>query len=150
MNSASDLVVALVATSYLDAALAQLLEHHFIDPASSNLLLGIDGPLESFGARSRAARVLGLISAPVFGDLQKAGKIRNRFAHHHTALDFSDQQVKDWCDAFSLNHDPIDVAAGKPMKMHSMSEAHRIRTRFQMVVVTLADRFVARAREMKK
>ena len=127
MNSASDLAVAIVAHSYLDAALECRLRAWFVDSEAALALLDTNGHLNSFGARCDAARAVGLISAAHYADLKKLGKIRNRFAHHHIALDFGDSQIKGWCDALSLNRDPIDVDTGKPIKVPHISEAHRIR-----------------------
>jgi DNA-binding MltR family transcriptional regulator len=143
MNSASDLAVAIVAHSYLDASLGCLLRHRFVDSdAARDLLDDMNGQLSSFGARCRAARALGLISALWYADLRKLGKIRNRFAHHYLALDFGDKQIGTLCDSLSLNKDPINVATGKPMKVPHISEAHRIRGRYLMMSVHLSQKLL--------
>ena len=108
LRKAPDLVVALVVTSYLDASLARLLHEQFVDESGAKALLEIDGPLESFGARCNGALAMGLIDRTTFDDLRKIGKIRNRFAHHHLALDFGDAEIRRLCDAMSLNRETVD------------------------------------------
>jgi DNA-binding MltR family transcriptional regulator len=146
LRKAPDLMVALVVTSYLDASLARLLYEQFVDESGAKALLEIDGPLESFGARCNAALAMGLIDRTTFDDLRKIVKIRNRFAHHHLALDFGDPEIGRLCDAMSLNRDPVDHITGKPVKVPHISDSVRIRGRFLMMAVFLGDKFLVRAR----
>src|SRR5258706_11541808 len=88
---------------------------------------------------------MGLIDKTAHADLKKIGRIRNRFAHHHLSLDFDDAEIKRLCDALSLSHDFVDSATGKLIKRVYRSEASRLRERFLMVAISLADNFLLQA-----
>jgi hypothetical protein len=83
----SDRVAVIAGGAQLDALLAELLAHFFIDgprnPADyeSDPLLAPDRPLGSFSARIKMAERLGLIGRQFAGTLDLIRKIRNDFAH---------------------------------------------------------------------
>lgn len=94
INEESDLACVLIATSYIDQALASLLENFFIKGNTSGQLLSpVGGALGNFAARADIAYCLGLIPKGLYQNLRTIGEIRNAFAHHYLALSFSDQQV---------------------------------------------------------
>jgi len=142
LRTASDLAVAIVMVSYLDASLGNVLRSVLANRKATDSLLDIDRPLESFGARCQLARAMNLISETTYRDLKLIGKIRNRFAHHHFALTFDDEEIGRLCDRLSLNHDPIDVRTGKPMKMVHVSKASRVRGRFLIFSHYLSQQFL--------
>src|SRR5687768_16031576 len=84
LNGSSDLVVVLVAASYIDASLAALLHKFLVESSvSSKLLDPRGGALGTFAAKLDAAYALGLIDKPLYKDLCKIAEIRNEVAHHH-------------------------------------------------------------------
>jgi len=145
MNTSSDLAVAIVAVSYLDACLGNLLRSSLADRDEADKLLDIGNPLESFGARYRLARAMNLIDETRYEDLKKIGKIRNLFAHHHAGLDFGNQEIGRLCDNLSLNQNPIDVVTGRPIKVPHFSEATRVRGRFLMYATYLSQQFLTQS-----
>lgn len=145
ISTAPDLAVALVATSYLDAALAGLLEHKFVDSQASRELLGTDGALGSFGSRCQVVRALGLVTEVTYRDLQKLGAVRNRIAHTHLALDFSDGDIRKLCTDLSLAKYPRDHRTGKIIKVPELSRAHTARSRFLMMTTYLIEHFLRQA-----
>src|SRR5258708_4518319 len=90
LQTASDLAVAIVAGSYLDACLANLIRSALPNREATDHLLDIDRPLGSFGARYQLARAMNLVDDGQHRDLKTIGKIRNLFAHHHVAHDFEE------------------------------------------------------------
>lgn len=102
MNDGSDLACVLIGASYLDAALASLLKHHFIRGKTSDKLLERGGALSDFYNRASVSYCLSLISKHDFKNLQKIGQIRNKVAHEHLMLDFSDSGIKKLVDELSL------------------------------------------------
>src|SRR2546430_4966402 len=87
LNNESDLACVLIATSYLDYALASLLKRRFIKSSLANKLLDSPrGPISTFSARYDLAYCLGLIPAGLRQNLEIVGNIRNSFAHDYLSL----------------------------------------------------------------
>lgn len=97
-HSASDRSFAVLAASYMDAIPEQTLRAAFIDdPDATELLLSVNGPIGSNGARYNLAYSLGLIDKHERDDLKTIAHIRNRFAHNYVTHTFdADDQVRDW------------------------------------------------------
>lgn len=93
----SDRGMALIATSYIDDRLKQVIASFLIECAAAKALLeGFNAPLGSFSTRIAAATALGLISEREAKEADRLRKIRNIFAHEVHAS-FSDQRVSDMC-----------------------------------------------------
>jgi len=98
LNNQPDMMIVVVSVSYVDACLAALLQSFLLSSdATKKLLDPSSGALGSFSARSDAAYAMGLIPKALYQDLQELGKIRNKFAHHHLSLVFSDPSVAQLC-----------------------------------------------------
>ncbi|MBO3759478.1 hypothetical protein [Ciceribacter sp. L1K22] len=93
LNDEKDLAVILIGTGFLDACLKSLLEAHFLDGSTSERLLQPSGAIGGFRARTDLCYVLGLIPKSAHGNLVTLGEIRNRVAHHHLDMDFSDAAI---------------------------------------------------------
>src|SRR5438128_3939100 len=94
LNNESDLACVLIATSYLDNALATLLKRHLIESSVVNRVLESPrGPLSSFASRSDLAYCLGLISKGLRKNLEIIGQIRNTFAHSYLSLELANPEV---------------------------------------------------------
>ena len=98
LNGESDLAVVLVASSYLDACLAALLERYLRESSiSAKLLDARSGALGSFVVRADVCYALSLIPKGIYQDLVVMAEIRNEFAHHHLALKFDVEDVTKRC-----------------------------------------------------
>jgi len=98
----SDRGAALVGLAYLDALLGRLFEAKMLKGTSANRLLNYPGAFSTASARTDAAYSLGWISVETYRDLVTLRKIRNRFAHAHNALTFSDVDVQTQCASLRL------------------------------------------------
>jgi len=97
----SDRAAAVLAVSYLDIVLENLLRKNFVEnfTGTNELFQGM-GPLNSFSSKIMVTGAFGLISKDDASDLNKIRHIRNKFAHRTHGLSFSDQSIKDRCDSF--------------------------------------------------
>ncbi len=97
MLSGSDRAVAILGAALVDAQLrASLLRKFGGKPYVEKALEGREF-LSSFSARITAARMLGLFSDRLAGDLAIVRKIRNDFAHEPWAISFSTPSIADRC-----------------------------------------------------
>jgi DNA-binding MltR family transcriptional regulator len=93
-SESSDHAVAIVGPALLDSMLADILTGFLIDNSKEvETLLRPDGPLGTFGNRTRMASCLGLISSVIATDLRIVAKVRNRFAHS-VCMTFDDEKVR--------------------------------------------------------
>lgn len=90
-NEGTDLACVLVSASYLDDALAQLLEGYLICGKTSTRLLETDGAFGSMGVRADFAYSLGLLPKPHYCNCRGVAEVRNLFAHTHKPLGFADE-----------------------------------------------------------
>jgi len=90
-NEGTDLACVLVSASYLDDALAQLLEGYLIRGKTSTRLLETDGAIGGMGVRADVAYSLGLLSKPHYCNCRTVAEVRNLFAHTHKPLGFTDE-----------------------------------------------------------
>lgn len=94
LNEESDRGCALMAASYLDDGLGELLKSVYVDePAIANESIG----RLTFSDAISQAYLLGLLSERAKHDLNLIRKIRNEFAHSADVLDFSYQPIVDRC-----------------------------------------------------
>ena len=96
-HTSSDRSFAILAASYMDSILENLLRSAFVDDIkATEALLGTSGPIGSNGARYNLAYSLGLINKDERDDLKTIANIRNHFAHNYTATNFdTDDKVRD-------------------------------------------------------
>jgi DNA-binding MltR family transcriptional regulator len=99
LRSETDIIVAVVATSYLEHAIGALLRSHFASGGTSEKLLKSTGVLGSFQAKIDLAYCLGMISGNFKFNLERIADIRNRFAHTLDEASFSDPKIVEWCNA---------------------------------------------------
>lgn len=112
LSAETDRGAALYAAAFLDARLEALLRCFFVEreKVADDLLTGTGG-LSTFSARIDLAILLGLASHSTWRDLHLIRRIRNDFAHHPEAIDFSHDPVASRCRG--LGHTPL-VDAGRP------------------------------------
>lgn len=105
-NSESPRGSVLVACSFLDQQLREIISSFLIEQSDKDQLLGgFNAPLGSFSARIKMAHSLGLISNFERDDCDTLRKIRNEFAHNHSAS-FEDDKLIDLCK--NLHHSAKD------------------------------------------
>jgi len=100
LDEETDRGCALMAASFLDEQLRELLEMCLVDDPEKEKFLGPQAPLGSFSARITAAFLLGKISKLAFRDLNLIRKIRNEFGHTSRPIRFADESVNNLCREF--------------------------------------------------
>jgi DNA-binding MltR family transcriptional regulator len=94
----SDRATAILGAALLDEKLLQLLTAFLVDDDQQvQLLLDVEQPLGSFGARIRMAYCLGLITRELFDTLTTIKSIRNAFAHQLHGLSFESPGIAKEC-----------------------------------------------------
>jgi DNA-binding MltR family transcriptional regulator len=140
LNNESDLACVLIGTSYLSELLANIIEVSFIKPSISGKLLNPQGgAIGQFAIRADLAYCLGLIKKNVYQDLGIVAEIRNKFAHKHLALDFSDNIIKHKCEKLKTwrilqdeNEEPAELSR-EQMRVQA-------RNQFNLSVVLIGQR----------
>jgi DNA-binding MltR family transcriptional regulator len=102
INKGNDRTVAIVASSYLDECLCQLLKAFLIDDIKKvGELVGDennnDCPIGTFSSRILTCYCLGLIAKHEIHDLTLIRKIRNYFAHSLHGASFDDEKIVSYC-----------------------------------------------------
>jgi DNA-binding MltR family transcriptional regulator len=142
-QTAEDFIFALVATSFLDQALLRFVATCFTDSELGAELLAEQGELGSFGSRARFAGALGLIDSTTYRDLRIIQHVRNDFAHHHMARDFTDPELQRLCAELSYSKMPvINVDTGEEVFIPKISPQHTARTQFATAALHLHDGFL--------
>jgi DNA-binding MltR family transcriptional regulator len=99
LNNDSDLICAIVATSYLNDILGATLDKFFITCSTKADLLKPDrGLLGSLRSKGDIAYCLGLIPKARCTAIRTAGEIRNEFAHTDVELEFDSDELRGKCD----------------------------------------------------
>ena len=104
INKGNDRTAAIVASSYLDECLRQLLKAFLIDDSKKvGELVGDeksnDCPIGTFSSRILTCYCLGLIAKHEMHDLTLIRKIRNYFAHSLHGASFDDENIVSCCSA---------------------------------------------------
>ena len=147
LNSESDLACVLIATSYLDYALASLLKRYFIETSIvSKLLDPPSGALSTFASRSDLAYSLGLIPKGLYQNLQTIGKIRNTFAHSYLSTRIDDSEIAKLVDTLippTIHQSVIvqaDNAKHSGTALFLRNESYR--DEFNLIVVFMLNRLL--------
>lgn len=147
LNDESDLACVLIATSYLDYALASLLKRHFIETNVANKLSDSPrGALSSFASRCDLAYCLGLIPKGLYQNLETVGRIRNTFAHSYLSLGLAETEIATLTNSLvpPTIHQTITVVGddAKHSGPTPMRLSGSIRDRFNMIVVVMVNRLL--------
>ena len=97
----SDRAAAVLAVSYLDDLLKQLLLHRFTNKNREDELFGGMGPLSTFSAKITMSYAYGLIDKNLKDDMNIIRHIRNEFAHEFKNLSFKKEKIKNRCQRFN-------------------------------------------------
>ena len=136
LNQEKDLAAILIGTGFVDACLKSLLEAQFLDGSTSENLLQPSGALGSFRARADLCYVLSLVPKSHHKDLVILGEIRNRVAHHHLDIDFSDAIL-------------LDKVGGLKVRIPGYLGDTTGRDRFTLCVVLLANLLILNTLQLK-
>jgi DNA-binding MltR family transcriptional regulator len=115
----SDRGAVVLAASYLDSLLEELLRAAMVEDSRFETVLGGFGPLSGFSARIEVAYAFGLLPADLRQDLDLIRRIRNDFAHQVTLASFTLPGVRDRCAELSSTRrtaEAINDPEGKFMK----------------------------------
>ncbi len=93
-NEESDRGATLIAASFLDDSLKEIISAFLIDNKSSKELIeGFNAPIGSFSSRIKLANSLGLLIEDEFHLLNSLRKIRNEFGHEWGKLTFGSPSI---------------------------------------------------------
>jgi DNA-binding MltR family transcriptional regulator len=144
LNEESDLACVLIATSYLDYAMASLLKRHFIESEIANKLLDSPrGAISTFATRSDLAYSFGLIPKGLYQNLETIGKIRNAFAHSYLSIALDSEDIAKLVDSLipptvhqtlTVEGDHSTHSGPQPMSLNGSS-----RDRFNTIVVVMVN-----------
>jgi DNA-binding MltR family transcriptional regulator len=99
----SDRAGAIVACAYLEDALTRaILSKLKNDDLVSDRLFNPGKPMGTIGTKGSLGYLLGLYSKDGMKELETFGQIRNRFAHFHKPLDFTDQNIRSWVKSINV------------------------------------------------
>jgi DNA-binding MltR family transcriptional regulator len=143
LNDEPDLSAVVVAASFLDTALADLLSARLQQAKVAAELLSPQGALGTFGARRDLALCLGLISESHHRDLRAIARIRNRFAHSHLQLTFCDAGIQSLCDQLrEWQVLLLGETEGAVASLTAEERRMRSRNQFKLTVVFIANRII--------
>ena len=97
----SDRAAAVLAVSYLDDLLKQLLLHNFRNKIKKDELFDGMGPLNTFSAKITISYAYGLIDKNLKDDMNNIRRVRNEFAHEFKNLSFKEEKIKSRCERFN-------------------------------------------------
>jgi hypothetical protein len=99
IENQSDRAAAIVAFSFLEDRLADLLVSRFEDfpKIVTKVMRGV-GPLATFSAKNDLALLMGLYDSRTYRDLVTLKDIRNKFAHAAQPISFRTQSVIELCN----------------------------------------------------
>ncbi len=119
----SDRAAAILAASFLDNTLRQVLLAYMVDHPRINDLFEGDRPLATFSSRISLAFGLGLVTSDRHTDLSLIRKIRNHFAHSEEASSFSASPARDWCAEFWISKkESTDEFSGRDIRHDSRDQ----------------------------
>ena len=94
-NKESDRGAALIAASFLDNSLKEIIKAYLIDNKSSKELIdGFNAPVGTFSSRINLSNSLGLIMKDEYALLHSIRKIRNEFGHEWNEVTFDSTTIK--------------------------------------------------------
>lgn len=144
LNDADDLACVLISVSFLDECLASMLAQHLVASKKLKAVLSPSRWLGTYGARVDLAYLVGLIPKGLFKNLVAVGEVRNRFAHSHLSMSFSDGEVGQLCRGLSYPRVRLKFSVGfdpgaKPDPWLASDDP---RQAFTVIVLLMAQRLI--------
>lgn len=127
-TSAQHRTVVIIATTYLENGLRIAIEKHLRSPQDADRIFdGDQAPLQSFAARIRMARGLGIIDERTEEDLNWLRVIRNSFAHSIDEITLDSTGLQDAMSHLTLRQHATFQAflkkmEGRKVEVSSLSE----------------------------
>ena len=126
LKDESDRAIGVLAFTYIETTCTDLISQHLNDdiPGGKSRLFNGNGPLSTVSARFTIARSLSWIGPNTFSNLNAIRKIRNEFAHSHTAKDFQNTRINDLVASISpLEQEPLRTT-GKEWPLRTRHTFH--------------------------
>jgi len=102
INGQTDSAAAILAVSFLEDRLAELLQAWLFDePKVVDKMFGGSGPLATFSAKIDMGLLLGILEKSRHRELHLIRRIRNTFTHGLEAVTFETPKIRDQCENFS-------------------------------------------------
>lgn len=118
LSEETDRGCALLAASYLDAELEQLLLDSLVDdPQVAQDMVQPSRPLGSFSARIDMVYLMGLVGPKAHRDLHLIRKIRNEFGHSAEPITFGNPSIAARCREIELTY--LDSSVGPRQRFTS-------------------------------
>lgn len=113
LSQDSDRSISIISGCLLDILLEKLIRAYFIKDKKVKDLFSNDHILHSFYSKIQISFYSGLIARPIYNDLMRICKIRNKFAHDVTAdLNFQDTSISQIINNCELrSKDPEIISA---------------------------------------
>jgi DNA-binding MltR family transcriptional regulator len=92
----SDRAAGILAFAFIESQLSELFAQHLDPDISGGIpsIIGQNGILDSVGSRLKMLRALSWLRQETYSDLRLLANIRNRFAHSHIALSYTDSKIR--------------------------------------------------------
>jgi len=119
----TDRGAALVALAFLDEMLRRLSEAKMLDRKIARKLLKYPGPLSTVAPRTDVAYSLGWIGPKTYYDLVTIREIRNKFAHAHEPLTFTDAAIEALCAKLRLGNVTVASSLSEPRQRFMWASA---------------------------
>jgi len=149
LNHNSDLVCAVVTTSYINDAAGALLLGFFCGKQTPHTLLMHDGGvLGELRAKSEVLYCCGLISKPFLTNLITVAEIRNKFAHTFEEITFSAPEVAELCNKL-LPPKNRTIVSDDPERTEQMMHGTP-RRRFITTAITMISFLVMEAMQVER
>ena len=111
LDGASDRAAAILAAAYFEGKLGDAIMCRFAQMSSAfsdqielgNRVFKKHNPIRNFSAKVEIGFALGLYNDEIRKNLQKAGKIRNKFAHASKPVEFDDAKIATICRQLEPN-----------------------------------------------
>ena len=130
-SSESDIVLPVLAGSYIDKMMRELLLNKLSKGnTSKQLLTPGKGRLSEYQIKADLLYCLEIISKEIYQDITRIGEIRNKFAHSHEKLSFTTKQI---VEEINKLKSPRDKHADRVSKLKSNPE----RTDFVLAVSSI-------------
>jgi DNA-binding MltR family transcriptional regulator len=103
----SERAIGILAFAFVESRLFELFSQRLDSSIHGGVesILGPQGILDSVGAQIRMLRSLRWLRAETEQDLRLLARIRNRFAHAHTALTFEDSKIRGYFSALTKHEE---------------------------------------------
>ena len=101
LQKESNRAAAVLAVSYLEDLLKQLLVYNFKNKVKEKELFEGMGALSTSSAKITMSYAYGLIDKNLKDDINNIRRIRNEFAHKFKNLSFKEGKIKTWCQNFN-------------------------------------------------